>query len=225
MNPPTFQAKRRPLPLPLPPSSHPLGHHRSATTNSSAQSPSHSAQTLNASSVTLFASPRIRDHYRRRLQPFQLTIIIVLSSSPAPYSISFIAADPWPLLQHPISLKSGYVAAPKTRTKPNQIFFCGGRKHYRKIHSIAGKTSVLVVQHLILSYFGMVLATAQRTRSIRRRPKFQRRVEDNQMCAFDLLATLAGKLLQEKGSPTLSSDTSSQKDQSGFDKECQNANK
>ncbi|KAK7257817.1 hypothetical protein RIF29_32063 [Crotalaria pallida] len=70
-----------------------------------------------------------------------------------------------------------------------------------------------------------VPATARRTRSIRRRPKFQRRVEDNQMCAFDLLATLAGKLLQEKGSPTLSSDTSSQKDQSGFDKECQNANK
>lgn len=45
------------------------------------------------------------------------------------------------------------------------------------------------------------------------------------MCAFNLLATIAGKLLQEKGNPTMSTDASSEKDQSGLVKECQKANK
>ncbi|XP_019448621.1 PREDICTED: telomere repeat-binding protein 5-like isoform X2 [Lupinus angustifolius] len=70
-----------------------------------------------------------------------------------------------------------------------------------------------------------VPATARRARSTRRRAKFQRRVEDNQICAFELLATIAGKLLQEKENPTMTIDTSSEKDQSGSVKECQNANK
>uniref|UniRef100_A0A0R0HH12 Uncharacterized protein n=1 Tax=Glycine max TaxID=3847 RepID=A0A0R0HH12_SOYBN len=56
------------------------------------------------------------------------------------------------------------------------------------------------------------------------RAKF-RRAEDNQKCAFDLLATVAGKLLQERENPTMSSDTSLEKDQCGFVKECQDANK
>ncbi|XP_061354183.1 telomere repeat-binding protein 1-like isoform X2 [Gastrolobium bilobum] len=68
-------------------------------------------------------------------------------------------------------------------------------------------------------------ATPRATRSARRRAKFQRRVEDNRMCAFDLLATIAGNLLQEKGNPTISCDPSSEKDQLGFGKECQDANK
>lgn len=55
---------------------------------------------------------------------------------------------------------------------------------------------------------------------------FQRRAEDNQMCAFDLLATIAGTLLQEKQDPTTSSNGSSEKDQHGFvkassDRRCQ----
>ncbi|KAE9616600.1 putative transcription factor MYB-HB-like family [Lupinus albus] len=71
-----------------------------------------------------------------------------------------------------------------------------------------------------------VPATARRARSTTRRAKFQRTVEDNQMCAFDLLASIAGKLLQEKRNPTIMTiDTSSEKDQSGSVKECQNANK
>ncbi|KAL2328759.1 hypothetical protein Fmac_022186 [Flemingia macrophylla] len=67
-------------------------------------------------------------------------------------------------------------------------------------------------------------AMPRASRSTRRRAKFHR-AEDNQKCAFDLLATVAGKLLQEKEDPTLSSDTSSEKDQCGFVKGCQNANK
>ncbi|XP_027347171.1 telomere repeat-binding protein 5-like isoform X2 [Abrus precatorius] len=70
-----------------------------------------------------------------------------------------------------------------------------------------------------------VPAMPRASRSTRRRRKFQRRAEDNQMRAFDLLATIADKLLQEKENPTMSSDTSSEKDQRGFVKECQDANK
>ncbi|CAL0304152.1 unnamed protein product [Lupinus luteus] len=45
------------------------------------------------------------------------------------------------------------------------------------------------------------------------------------MCAFDLLATIAGKLLQEKGNPTMTTDTPSENDHSVSVKECQKANK
>ncbi|KAK7404566.1 hypothetical protein VNO78_05518 [Psophocarpus tetragonolobus] len=67
-------------------------------------------------------------------------------------------------------------------------------------------------------------AMPRASRSTRRRAKFQR-AEDNQKCAFDLLATVAGKLLQEGESPTMFIGTSLEKDQSGFFKECQDANK
>ncbi|KAK7312466.1 hypothetical protein VNO77_36347 [Canavalia gladiata] len=68
-------------------------------------------------------------------------------------------------------------------------------------------------------------AMPRASRSARRRAKFQRRAEDSQLRAFDLLATIADKLLQEKENPTMSSKTSSEKDQLGFVKECQDANK
>ncbi|KAG5566931.1 hypothetical protein RHGRI_002476 [Rhododendron griersonianum] len=43
------------------------------------------------------------------------------------------------------------------------------------------------------------------TRSDRRRCSFRKKVDDNQMCAFDLLATVAGKLLlEEESSPSSS---------------------
>ncbi|XP_044505405.1 telomere repeat-binding protein 5-like [Mangifera indica] len=46
--------------------------------------------------------------------------------------------------------------------------------------------------------------TPRATRSARRRSSFKKRGEDNQMCAFDLLATIAGKLLLDKQTPTSS---------------------
>ncbi|XP_020214264.1 telomere repeat-binding protein 5 isoform X1 [Cajanus cajan] len=67
-------------------------------------------------------------------------------------------------------------------------------------------------------------AMPRASRSTRRRAKFQR-AEDNQKCAFDLLATVAGKLLQEREDPTMSSNASSEKDRCGFVKDCQDANK
>lgn len=53
--------------------------------------------------------------------------------------------------------------------------------------------------------------TPRATRSARKRGTFRKRAEDNQMCAFDLLATIAGNILKE-GSPT-SSNTSNEKNQ------------
>ena len=51
-------------------------------------------------------------------------------------------------------------------------------------------------------------------------------MEDDQTCAIDLLATVAGKLFsQDKENPTVPSDTSTEKDQTEFVKECQDANK
>lgn len=64
------------------------------------------------------------------------------------------------------------------------------------------------------------------TRSPRKRDTFQRSVEHNQMCAIDLLATVAaGTLLQEKQNPITPGDGSSKKDQHGFVKEGLDANK
>ncbi|PON75559.1 Octamer-binding transcription factor [Parasponia andersonii] len=57
-----------------------------------------------------------------------------------------------------------------------------------------------------------VPAMPRATRSARRRGTVRRRVEENQMCAFDLLATVAGNLLLEKESTPTSSNTSNQKD-------------
>ncbi|KAF5751440.1 telomere repeat-binding protein 2 isoform X2 [Tripterygium wilfordii] len=48
-------------------------------------------------------------------------------------------------------------------------------------------------------------------RSARRRGSFGRRVEDKQMCAFDLLASVAGKLLLEKETTPTSSNISTDK--------------
>ncbi|XP_024443392.1 telomere repeat-binding protein 5 isoform X2 [Populus trichocarpa] len=51
------------------------------------------------------------------------------------------------------------------------------------------------------------------TRSARRRRSFKKKHEENQMCAFDLLAIVAGKLLLDKESAPSSSNTSADKDQ------------
>lgn len=58
-----------------------------------------------------------------------------------------------------------------------------------------------------------VPAMPRATRSARRRGTVRKKVEENKMCAFDLLATVAGKLLLEKESSPTSSSTSSAKDQ------------
>ncbi|KAA8543860.1 hypothetical protein F0562_021963 [Nyssa sinensis] len=55
--------------------------------------------------------------------------------------------------------------------------------------------------------------TPRATRSARRRSSFRKTVNDNQMCAFDLLATVAGKLLLEGESSHSSSDTLTGKEQ------------
>ncbi|XP_057449183.1 telomere-binding protein 1-like isoform X2 [Lotus japonicus] len=59
-------------------------------------------------------------------------------------------------------------------------------------------------------------ATPRAVRSTRRRAKFQTRAQDNEMCAFELLATVAGKFLLEKENTALYSETSSEKDQHEF---------
>ncbi|KAH1145415.1 hypothetical protein AAZX31_15G036300 [Glycine max] len=86
---------------------------------------------------------------------------------------------------------------------------------------------MVLQKRLDYSFYGYHVPTKRRaTRSAKRRATFQRRLEDNQMCAFDLLATIADNLLQEKQNPTISSDRSSEKDRDGFSKvECQDANK
>ncbi|TKY48409.1 Telomere repeat-binding protein 5 [Spatholobus suberectus] len=86
---------------------------------------------------------------------------------------------------------------------------------------------MVLQKRLDYSFNGHQVPTKRRaTRSARRRATFQRRLEDNQMCAFDLLATVADNLLQEKQNPTTSSDRSSEKDKDVFVKEeCQDANK
>ncbi|XP_030965853.1 telomere repeat-binding protein 5-like isoform X1 [Quercus lobata] len=48
------------------------------------------------------------------------------------------------------------------------------------------------------------------TRSARKRGTFRKRTEDNQMCAFDLLATVAGNMFEKESSPT-TSNTSNEK--------------
>uniref|UniRef100_A0A5B7AQG3 Putative telomere repeat-binding protein 5 n=1 Tax=Davidia involucrata TaxID=16924 RepID=A0A5B7AQG3_DAVIN len=55
--------------------------------------------------------------------------------------------------------------------------------------------------------------TPRATRSARRRGSFKKKVDDNQMCAFDLLATVAGNLLLEGESSHSSSDTLTGKEQ------------
>ncbi|KAK9282932.1 hypothetical protein L1049_011157 [Liquidambar formosana] len=50
-------------------------------------------------------------------------------------------------------------------------------------------------------------------RSVRRRGLFKKKIEDNQICAFELLATVAGKLLLETESSSASSNEAEVKDQ------------
>ncbi|KAA3456701.1 telomere repeat-binding protein 5-like [Gossypium australe] len=63
-----------------------------------------------------------------------------------------------------------------------------------------------------------VPATPRATRSARKRVPFKKRVEENRISAFDLLATVAGKLLLDKESTPVSSNTSSAEDQSKVEK-------
>ncbi|KAA8549282.1 hypothetical protein F0562_000966 [Nyssa sinensis] len=61
--------------------------------------------------------------------------------------------------------------------------------------------------------------TPRATRSARRRGSFRKKVDDNQMCAFDLLATVAGKLLLEGESSHSSSNTVAGKEDCAIVKE------
>ncbi|WCJ20509.1 Telomere repeat-binding protein 1 [Euphorbia peplus] len=54
--------------------------------------------------------------------------------------------------------------------------------------------------------------TPRATRSARKRSNFKKTAEQNEMCAFDLLAIVAGNLLQEKDSPPRYSNTPGEKD-------------
>ncbi|XVE59268.1 hypothetical protein DITRI_Ditri05aG0032400 [Diplodiscus trichospermus] len=63
-----------------------------------------------------------------------------------------------------------------------------------------------------------VPATPRATRSARKRVPFRKRIEDNQVSAFDLLATVAGKLLLDKESTPTCSNTSTAEDQSAVGK-------
>ncbi|CAK8536079.1 unnamed protein product [Lathyrus sativus] len=76
-------------------------------------------------------------------------------------------------------------------------------------------------QRIDYGFVGYQVPTKPRAaRSTRKRDTFQTRAEHNQMCAIDLLATVAsGTLLQEKQNPITSSDESLKKDQRGFVKE------
>ncbi|KAK6163183.1 hypothetical protein DH2020_000047 [Rehmannia glutinosa] len=56
--------------------------------------------------------------------------------------------------------------------------------------------------------------TPRAARSARKRCLFKRKADDQQMCAFDLLATVAGKLLSDEESSPPSANTSSGKEQS-----------
>ncbi|KAG8663045.1 hypothetical protein MANES_01G172100v8 [Manihot esculenta] len=73
--------------------------------------------------------------------------------------------------------------------------------------------------------------TPRATRSARRRSSFKKKTGENQMCAFDLLAIVAGNLLLEKGNNTpSSSDISADKDHckvanNAVKNECQNDEK
>ncbi|XP_031254976.1 telomere repeat-binding protein 5-like [Pistacia vera] len=67
--------------------------------------------------------------------------------------------------------------------------------------------------------------TPRATRSARRRSAFKKRGEDNQMCAFDLLATVAGKLLLDKQTPPTSSNASTDENQSAVVKDSENKEK
>ncbi|XP_073150186.1 telomere repeat-binding protein 2-like [Henckelia pumila] len=55
--------------------------------------------------------------------------------------------------------------------------------------------------------------TPRAARSVRRRCLFKRKADDRQMCAFDLLATVAGRLLSERESSPPLSDSFSKKEQ------------
>ncbi|XVF20035.1 hypothetical protein REPUB_Repub11eG0163300 [Reevesia pubescens] len=63
-----------------------------------------------------------------------------------------------------------------------------------------------------------VPATPRAARSARKRVPFRKRVEDNQISAFDLLATVAGNLLLDKERTAASNNTSSTEDQSAVEK-------
>ncbi|KAK7402194.1 hypothetical protein VNO78_14256 [Psophocarpus tetragonolobus] len=86
---------------------------------------------------------------------------------------------------------------------------------------------MMLQKRLDYSFNGYQVPTKRRaTRSARRKATFQKGLEDNQMCAFDLLATVADNLLHEKQNPSTSSDISSEMDKACFVKEeCLNANK
>ncbi|XP_048326247.2 telomere repeat-binding protein 4 [Ziziphus jujuba] len=56
-------------------------------------------------------------------------------------------------------------------------------------------------------------------RSARRRDPYKKKVDDSQICAFELLASLAGKLLQETESSSASSNASEGNNRSAFEKD------
>ncbi|KAJ1406900.1 Ubiquitin-like domain superfamily [Sesbania bispinosa] len=97
---------------------------------------------------------------------------------------------------------------------------------FGEIGAVESELEASTNKRLDYGFNGYQVPTKPRATRSARRSTFQRRAENSQMCAFDLLATVAGNLLQEKQNPTTSSDRSSEKEQHGFVKEeCQDANK
>lgn len=79
-------------------------------------------------------------------------------------------------------------------------------------------STMLVWPNLFL-HFCVFLLLIHDNHFFQKRCSFKKRAEDNQMCAFDLLATVAGKLLLEKQCTPSSSNTPSDEDQSAVAKE------
>ncbi|KAF3433687.1 hypothetical protein FNV43_RR24790 [Rhamnella rubrinervis] len=78
---------------------------------------------------------------------------------------------------------------------------------------------MVLKKRLEYGFSGFQVPTIPRApRSARRRGPHKKKVEDSQICAFELLASLAGKLLQESESSSASSNASEGNNQSSFDK-------
>ncbi|KAF9598665.1 hypothetical protein IFM89_029915 [Coptis chinensis] len=71
---------------------------------------------------------------------------------------------------------------------------------------------MVIQKRLDYGYNGFQVPTIPKaSRSARRKRSYKKKVEDNSMCAFELLATVAGNLLQERESTPISSNVSPEK--------------
>ncbi|XP_044482755.1 telomere repeat-binding protein 5-like isoform X2 [Mangifera indica] len=80
---------------------------------------------------------------------------------------------------------------------------------------------MVLQKRLDFGFNGYQLPYMPRATRSARRSSFKKRGEDNQMCAFDLLATVAGKLLLDKQTPPISSNGSTDENQSAVVKDSQ----